>query len=446
VIGGCCTGFAAGGIVAMAIGLFRYFAGRRKGVMIGCCVGFAAGVAAAFLLVVGLPGDMPFAAARTGAALAFIALCAGSVMAAYRSAGVRFTPLWLTFGKDAALPVAVTSLAAGALAGMLSAMRLPVKESPYLLILLFLGGLALFFLASLIELRLPSWLVVTGDALLLLLVAGALLISSYAPRLDLFAPLTMKLMKFTHDFVHQFFESMLLPDHPFVKSNVWGYIGLLFSNQVGFWVGLAIWFVPPALIIWALSRERLPSVSHIREGARRRKLLAAYMQERRLRLVIPLLATGMLCLALYNSRFPSVEYWDPKPIPVTATAAGEILLPLKSEAFDLSDGKLHKFIYRSGPRQARFFVLCKADGSFVVTLDACAICQPEGYGQADGTVICYYCKTLIPLETVGKPGGCNPVPVKFTAGDDGIRISGQALLNAWDMTVHSVRKVPGGDR
>ena len=79
-------------------------------------------------------------------------------------------------------------------------------------------------------------------------------------------------------------------------------------------------------------------------------------------------------------------------------------------------------------------------------LDACAICKPDGYGQAEGTVICYYCKTLIPLETVGKPGGCNPVPMAFTVKEDGVHIDGMTLINTWGNTVQSTTRIKEGGK
>ena len=59
-------------------------------------------------------------------------------------------------------------------------------------------------------------------------------------------------------------------------------------------------------------------------------------------------------------------------------------------------------------------------------------------------MICYYCKTLIPLETVGRPGGCNPVPVPFTVKADGVHIDGIALINIWGNTVQATTRVKEG--
>jgi uncharacterized membrane protein len=269
--------------------------------------------------------------------------------------------------------------------------------------------------------------------------------SSSILRLDLFSPLTMKVMKFAHDFVHQFFESMLIPDHFFIQSYLWRYIGLLFGKEVGFWGGLIVWFTPVILVLLAVQLERLPSVAHIRQGAQRRKLLAAAIRERRCRLVIPLISLAVFAAAAYQSRFPNVEYWDPKPLPVTATPSGEIIIPKKGDV-DLEDGKLHKYLFKQGGKEARFFVLMTPDGRLTVDLDACAICKPDGYGQAEGTVICYYCVTLIPLETVGKPGGCNPVPIPFAEKDDGVHIDALTLINEWSNTVQSTTRIKEGGK
>ena len=90
-------------------------------------------------------------------------------------------------------------------------------------------------------------------------------------------------------------------------------------------------------------------------------------------------------------------------------------------------------------------MLLTSAGKLTVDLDACAICKPDGYGQAEGTVICYYCKTLIPLDTVGKPGGCNPVPISFSEKGGAVHIDGISLINTWNSTVQSTAsKKEGG--
>jgi len=341
-----------------------------------------------------------------------------------------------------------SALLAGLLAGAAAACQIvPLGGAvqPMPLAVAALAGIAVALLAARGERLIPGEFTLAGGALLALPLSFILLITSSSPRLDLFSPLVMKVMKFIHDFVHQFFESMLIPDHPFFRPNVWEFIGFFFGSGVGLWGGLIIWFTPLAAVAAAIRLERLPSVAHIRQGAQRRRLLAGHIRQRRQRLAAPLVTALVLAAAVYQSRFPAVEYWDPAPITVTATPAGDLLIPETGEV-DLTDGRLHKFLYRQGGREVRFMVLANPAGGYTVTLDACAICKPQGYGQGEGALLCYYCNTLIPLDTVGRPGGCNPVPVPARSVTEGVRIDAATLLNLWSKTVQATAGSTGEGR
>ena len=430
----------------MVLVLARGFSGRRPVLAPAATAGFATGVAAAFFLFRGLPGEVTYGIIRGVVGGEFLLLWGVSVAALYRSGARDFQPAPGERLLGAPLFAGCAAFAAGVPAGAIGACRLSASsQHPLAYLLLALGAGALAFAARAAEKRLPSWCTVSRTGCMAAVVALLILSSAYILRLDLFSPLTMKVMKFAHDFVHQFFESMLIPDHQFIRDYLWGYIGFLFGKEIGVWGGFFLWFTPVVLIALAIGFEPLPFVGHIRRGAERRKILAAALRGRRIRLVAPVLAGVVLAAAVYQSRFPSVEYWDPKPVPVLADPSGEIFIPRKGEV-DLEDGKLHKYLYKKGGLEARFFVLMTPAGKMTVDLDACAICKPDGYGQAEGTVICYYCKTLIPLETVGKPGGCNPVPIPFTEKVDGVHIDGLTLINNWGGTVQSTTRVKEGGK
>jgi len=431
---------------ALAVVLLRGCPERRRLTAGACGAGFAAGVLGIVLLSQSFSATS-YVVVRSLLGGNFLVLWVVSAAAFYRSTGR--SGLAGPGAQAQARPLATGSLSFffALTAGGVCACRLPAAGGDLLPLLaplaLMLAGLACLAGALAGERRLPAPLTVGFPGLLAALVALLLFSSSFLIRLDLFSPLSMKVMKCTHDFVHQFMESILIPDHIFVRPAIWGYIGFLFGKEVGFWGGMVIWFTPVLLVLLAIRFEPLPKVSHIRQGALRRKMLAGAMRERNLRQVIPALSLVVFAAAAYQSCYPTVEYWDPKPVLVTATAAGDILLAKKGEV-DLGDGKLHKYLYRQGGREARFFVLMTPAGKLTVDLDACAICKPDGYGQTEGTVICYYCKTLIPLDTVGKPGGCNPVPVPFVEKGDGVHIDGLTLINAWSNTVQSTTKKESG--
>ncbi|MDD5284673.1 MAG: DUF2318 domain-containing protein [Desulfuromonadaceae bacterium] len=424
--------------------LLRGFPVRRTVVTVTGISGFLLGVAGALLLFRAFQGATPFWIIKSSLGVGFLCLWGVSVATVYCSTGRGAMLLWgERFATGSLSAGAVTGITA-IVAGAVSACKIPGADGNALAYMaLVLSACALTGLAPLLEKLLPASFKVSPSGMLATLVALLLFSSSSILRLDLFSPLSMKVMKGIHDFVHQFMESILIPDHLFVRPVVWKYIGFLFGKEVGFWGGIVIWFTPAILIALAIHFERLPSVAHIRQGAQRRRLLAAAIRERRYRLFIPALALLIFAAAAYQSSFPSVEYWDPKPLPVTATPSGEIIIPKRGEV-DLEDGKLHKYIFKQGEREARFFVLMNPAGELTVDLDACAICKPDGYGQAEGTVICYYCKTLIPLETVGKPGGCNPVPVPFAERGEGVVIDSMTLINSWGATVKATVRAKEG--
>jgi uncharacterized membrane protein len=58
----------------------------------------------------------------------------------------------------------------------------------------------------------------------------------------------------------------------------------------------------------------------------------------------------------------------------------------------------------------RFFAL-KLGGDVKVCLDACEICGDKGYFEQGGSMVCRNCMSPIVLNSVGRSGGCNPIPL-----------------------------------
>ena len=94
----------------------------------------------------------------------------------------------------------------------------------------------------------------------------------------------------------------------------------------------------------------------------------------------------------------------------TAAVDGQILLPMET----INDGNLHRFQYRTkGGTAIRYIVIKKSESAYGVGLDACDICGPTGYYQRKDQVICKLCDVVMNISTIGFPGGCNPVPLRF---------------------------------
>ena len=62
-----------------------------------------------------------------------------------------------------------------------------------------------------------------------------------------------------------------------------------------------------------------------------------------------------------------------------------------------------------------------------VALDACVLCGPRGYYQRGEQVYCRHCAAPIVLDTIGQPGGCNPIPLPHTIREGMVYIPVRAI-------------------
>ncbi|WP_133543511.1 Fe-S-containing protein [Mesocricetibacter intestinalis] len=81
----------------------------------------------------------------------------------------------------------------------------------------------------------------------------------------------------------------------------------------------------------------------------------------------------------------------------------------------VKDGNLHRFLWVADDGKAvRFFVINRQPErlSLAVVFDACLLCGDQGYVMQDNQVVCVGCGVRIFTPSIGKPGGCNPVPIE----------------------------------
>jgi uncharacterized membrane protein/YHS domain-containing protein len=115
----------------------------------------------------------------------------------------------------------------------------------------------------------------------------------------------------------------------------------------------------------------------------------------------------LLYFDLYASRPPTIS-------------EAVILEPIDDEFIinvsDLADNDLHRFAYITDEGiKIRFFAInrFKDKTSPVVVYDACMICGDMGYIKKQDEIICVSCNVRIFLSSIGKEGGCNPIPFPF---------------------------------
>jgi len=141
-------------------------------------------------------------------------------------------------------------------------------------------------------------------------------------------------------------------------------------------------------------------------GAQARLARAAASRERAWRR--GLAALGLVVVALLAASFVS-RARIPAAEPATALApeAGTVSF----DAGLLADGRMHFFEAPLAQGSVRFFAI-RVAGEVRTNLDACEICGPIGYFLEGGAAVCRNCTSPIALSSLGRHGGCNPIPVR----------------------------------
>jgi uncharacterized membrane protein len=113
------------------------------------------------------------------------------------------------------------------------------------------------------------------------------------------------------------------------------------------------------------------------------------------------------------------------PAHALAFTNGQVSIPIA----DVSDGELHRYSVNLEGKDIRFLLFKKPDGKIATVLDACQICGPVGFYKNGNQIICKNCAAPINPQSMGQPGGCNPIPLKSTISGNQIVIA-QADLSA----------------
>ena len=114
-------------------------------------------------------------------------------------------------------------------------------------------------------------------------------------------------------------------------------------------------------------------------------------------------------------------------VPVQLNEKDEVHLALEP----LKDGKLHRFVWIADDGKAvRFFIINRQPSkvSMAAVFDACLLCGDQGYVMQSNQVVCVGCGVHMFIPSIGKPGGCNPVPIEdWQQTDSEIIISRKSL-------------------
>jgi len=250
-------------------------------------------------------------------------------------------------------------------------------------------------------------------------------------ELSLIPSLQAGFMKFSHDFVHHTFVILMVPDHPLLQTTAWNFIALFFGPNFASIVSLFILLLFPLMFIYYSLLSPMPEPD-VKTPAQKRKIKSLILSDRRKKALPVIAFVLIISISWFYEKGETVSrLYNPKSMPVVEDK-GMILIPVKDPTMNLMDGRLHKFSLALKNEKITIMAIRKSKDEISICLDACEICPPEGYGQIEGHVVCIYCNTPIPIETLGEPGGCNPIPLSFSIDEKFIKISLDEILKKWE--------------
>lgn len=174
-----------------------------------------------------------------------------------------------------------------------------------------------------------------------------------------------------------------------------------------------------------LRRARMPAA--VESPVERRRFRARILGEGRWRRGLAFTATLLLATMLYQDLYASRPPSLSAAAPVTPDERGAIRISVDT----VKDGRLHRFAFISSDgHRVRFFLVNRFDEAHAnigVVYDACMICGDEGYIQRGDEIICIACNVRIFRPSIGKPGGCNPIPLDHAVEDGTISIAAAEL-------------------
>lgn len=159
----------------------------------------------------------------------------------------------------------------------------------------------------------------------------------------------------------------------------------------------------------------------------RRKARAVRLTRRRWLGGAAATASFLIAILLYHDLYASQPPSLSPAAPAQPDGGGRVRIDVET----VKDGRLHRYAYvTSDGHRVRFFLINRYDADHVkigVVFDACMICGDDGYIQVGNEVICIACNVRIFVPSIGKAGGCNPIPLPHIVDGGTIAIAAADL-------------------
>ena len=218
--------------------------------------------------------------------------------------------------------------------------------------------------------------------------------------------------------LHELSENGVLPS----SRQEMAIIGPIVRNDIFFFVTI---FALAALMVLFDAKRREPAPV-VDSAAARRK--AAWSARRERLWMFSVYASSFVFILLVTAEFiyaKSVSALSPST--EVTFVNGQVAIPLQQ----LYDGDLHRYQAKENGVEVRFWLYQKPDGKIATVLDACEICGSLGFYKRQNSVICKNCAGPILPQSVGTPGGCNPIPLRAQITADSV------IVQEADIAAHS---------
>jgi high-affinity iron transporter len=209
--------------------------------------------------------------------------------------------------------------------------------------------------------------------------------------------------------LHELSENGVLPS----SKTEMAIIGPIVRNDLFFFI--TIFALAALMVLFEVKRREagpLPS-----SAAERRKAVWSTRRERLW--MASVYASSFLFILLVTAEFIYAKSVSAlSPATELTFVNGQVSIPLTQ----VQDGDLHRYATQENGTTVRFWLYQKPDGKIATVLDACEICGAVGFYKGPNGVVCKNCAAPINPQSVGMPGGCNPVPLKAQVTSDAVII------------------------
>ena len=223
--------------------------------------------------------------------------------------------------------------------------------------------------------------------------------------------------------LHEFFEVGLLPSTPSLLA----VIGFIVKDSTSTLILIALVTLPVLTMLpeMRLRPEVLAELPNETRPERRKRLATLYRSRNWQAALVSVTLATVLPLGTAAYAIGRAGY-RPEPQAVTVRADRMVHIPVES----LAPGQLNLYFYQGAEVNVTFMVIKRDEADIAVALNACGICPPRGYHQEGNVLICDNCNAPINVESVGMPGGCNPIPLSASLAGVEVLIAAADLEGA----------------